>query len=225
MPHSAILENAKRLISDAKHLFDAERVRSAMALAILAAEEIGKIGILGLNDEERAASVAETGQSFERQLSSHWCKLNSFLSMCQIQMMDKVERIALKARNLPDTREGRVQLRRIAADAIGRSAELKEWMARMEAEGFGPEFQCNFTNAYLLVFGGEDGFGDVTGQIGTGIANRLKQFGFYVDSGMTGSPSGEDEREDARRWIAAVSGILESDVVKAVMAGIERQQA
>jgi AbiV family abortive infection protein len=96
MQHLAIFKNAERLLSDAGHLFEVERYRSSIALAILAAEEIGKIGILGLNDEERAASVVETGQSFERQLSSHRCKLSSFFSMCQLHMMAKVERAVLK---------------------------------------------------------------------------------------------------------------------------------
>ena len=52
----------------------------------------------------------------------------------------------------------------------------------------------------------------------------MKQFGFYVDASEFESPSGEEEKEDARRWIAAVSEILSSDIVKAVMAGIERQE-
>jgi AbiV family abortive infection protein len=222
--HRAVLENAKRLVSDAQHLFDVGRLRSSIALVILAAEEIGKIGILGLNDEERTASEKETGQTFERQLSNHWAKLSAFFSFCQIHMMRRVEQAALKAKNLPDTKEGRAALRKLTAQAIDQSPEFKVWLEQLYNEGYGPEFACNFTNAYLFIFGDSDGFGDVSGQIGTGVANRLTKFGFYVDMNGSDSPSGEDEREDARRWISAVTQLLESDIIKAVVAGIEREE-
>jgi hypothetical protein len=82
-------------------------------------------------------------------------------------------------------------------------------------------------NAYLAAFGSGDGLGDAMGQIGTGLANKVKQHGFYVD--LLGSedenPSGEPDEENARRWIAAVEKVLQSTVMRVTMAALNRQDA
>ena len=49
-----IIANAERLLEDAKHLYAAKRSRSAVSLAVLAAEEIGKVVILSLPQDLRS---------------------------------------------------------------------------------------------------------------------------------------------------------------------------
>src|SRR4051794_18243723 len=107
--HEQVFENAQRLMEDARHLFNDKRYKSSISLAVLAAEEIGKILILSLPADLR-------GKDFRKHLSDHREKLNAFAVMSLFQIMERIELEALKTRGLPNNSSGRKELRKLTKE-------------------------------------------------------------------------------------------------------------
>lgn len=87
---NAARENARRLVSDAKTLFDAGRYPSASAMAILAIEESGKCAIL------RSLSLAES----EQEIRKGWRDYRSHTSKNAMWLLPSL--VARGARRLAD---------------------------------------------------------------------------------------------------------------------------
>jgi AbiV family abortive infection protein len=211
--HRLVEHNVRRLLADAKLLYERDSFRSATALTILAAEEMGKIVILSLPVDSRH-------KDHGRHLLSHVEKLTAFMCAVQLTIYEKIEMKTLKTLNIEDSQRGRAELAQIIQSKFG---PLPEELAN--STEFVRDAQVLLVNAYLAVFGSEDGLGDAMGQIGTGLANKVKQHGFYVDPSGVGdeNPSGESDSENARRWIAAIEEVLQSTVMRATMAALNRQ--
>jgi AbiV family abortive infection protein len=105
--HWEVFRNAERLLRSAQTLFDSGDYRTAISIAVLAAEETGKIGLLGMNAAEQQGAAAERKMPYERQLSDHNCKLDYFFVICQMHMLECSQKLLMEKLGLPDTRDGR----------------------------------------------------------------------------------------------------------------------
>ena len=149
-----IIANAERLLEDAKHLYAAKRFRSAVSLAVLAAEEIGKVVILSLPHDLRS-------KDYVNSLSSHREKLAAFAVMACEQMVEKVESETLKTIGLPNTQEGRRDLRHLLRTMREENPVVSEAFTKAlgieDGGALSDTFVRWFTNTYLELFGSADG--------------------------------------------------------------------
>ena len=157
-----VLENAQRLVDDAKLLEGMDRFPSAYALCILAQEEFGKAFLLHLAAEQRVSWTP----GLQRALRNHRCKQLVALVMEYIQRRDFIERL-----QEPDRFRGASALPAHVMDAIHiivhehiREVARADW-----------------------VDDGDRKVDPIANRIARGLLDRQKQKGLYVHVGWNGT--------------------------------------
>jgi AbiV family abortive infection protein len=183
-----IAQNAKRLASDARLLFDAQRYPSSLALAILSLEESGKYYLLsrGKNPDDVSRTVR---QHVPKQLEASW-----FLVEAAILAFFELLKVRYGYEHKPIAEMTDRQRQWLASnDGIDFAKRLTggEWppgamdwvMERLRADGVPDDYQA----------------------VTRGDLNRMKQIGLYVDAGY-----GEEvEITDtlAEKWLRRAEGM------------------
>lgn len=212
-------DNGKKLLADAKLLFDWDRFGTALALAVLAQEEFAKAFLLRLVADDALPWIPEV----QRSIARHQCKHLLTLVMEWLGPFDVSELVAQSKRNTHRHEQKMAWLkRRIARYRDGRFADDPYDPEPVEPEVSLTEDVAAALNIYrheeiermkrgYALRDAEWSKGKAR-DIADGSMDRLKQTGIYVDiskTGEVGRHPGLITRQQASQAIEAATRLSE----------------
>lgn len=168
-----LTENARRLSNDARWLLEGDRLKTAMAIAILSLEESGKYIIKFKTTDVNCKAM--TNHVFKQQASMK----NAFAEIIVDAFMSYISDSGLEIKHVTQMNESQ-----------------KYWLSQQVDDE-----PAGFREGALARFKKENVFEEIE-KIKNGNLNRIKQAGFYFDVDSNSADYDEEfEFENVEKWV------------------------